>query len=113
MTANTTNMDVPSNPPSDISYILETQMTPTDTSKIKTEPSKILNVSCDIIVTDSNSEDSILNFTPETASSTENAIPHPMQKMYQKLPLLMMNKRMRVNLVQVIKFQKILCNFFT
>ena len=28
MTANTANMDVPSNPPSDISHISETQMTP-------------------------------------------------------------------------------------
>ena len=60
MTANTANMDVPSNPPSDISHISETQMTPIDTSKIKTEPSEELNVSCDIIVIDSDSEDSIL-----------------------------------------------------
>ena len=44
MTANTANMDVPSNPPSDILHISETQMTPIDTSKIKTEPSKKLNV---------------------------------------------------------------------
>ena len=40
MTANTANMDVPSNPPSDISHISETQVTPIDTSIIKTEPSK-------------------------------------------------------------------------
>ena len=105
-------MDVPSNPSSDISHISETQMTPTDTSKIKTESSKKLNVSCDIIVTDSDSEDSILNFIPEMPSSTEKAIPHPMQKVHEKLPFLMMNKTMRANLIQVIKFQKILCNLF-
>ena len=75
MTANTATIYVPSNPPSDISHISETQMTPIYTSKIKTEPSKKLNVSCDIIVIDSDSEESILNFIPETPSSTENAIP--------------------------------------
>ena len=75
MTANTANMDVPSNPPSDILYISETQMTPIETSKIKTEPSKNLNVSCDIIVIDSDSDsnDSIVNLIPETPSSTEKA----------------------------------------
>ena len=79
MTANTANMDVPSNPPGDISHISETQMTPIETSKIKTEPSKKLNVSCDIIVTDSNSDsnDSIVNVIPETPSSTEKAILPP------------------------------------
>ena len=87
MTANTANMDVPSNPPNDISHISETQITPIDTSKIKTEPSEKLNVSCDIIVIDSDSEDSILNFIPETPSSTEKAIPSPMQKVYEKFPL--------------------------
>ena len=77
MTANTANMDIPSNPPSDISHISETQMTPIDTSKIKAEPSKKLNVSCDIIVKDSDSNDSIVNLIPETSSSTEKAIPPP------------------------------------
>ena len=80
MTANTANMDVPSNPPSDISHISETQMIPINTSKIKTEPSEKLNVSCDIIVIDSDSEDSILNFITETPSSTEKAIPPPNRK---------------------------------
>ena len=74
MTANTANMDVHSNPPSDISHISESQMTPIETSKIKTEPSKKLNVSCGIIVIDS---DSIVNLIPETPSSTEKAIPPP------------------------------------
>ena len=79
MTANTANMDVPSNPPSDILHISETHMTPIETSKIKTEPSEKLNVSCDIIVinSDSNSNDSIVNLIPETPSSTEKAIPPP------------------------------------
>ena len=86
MTANTDNMDVPSNPPSDISHISETQMTPIDTSKIKTEPRKKLNVSCDIIVIDSDSEDSILNFIPETPSSTEKAIPPPNAGSVQETP---------------------------
>ena len=109
MTANTATMDVPSNPPSDISHISETQMTPTETSKIKTEPSKKLNVSCGIIVidSDSNSNDSIVNLIPETPSSTEKKqSPHPMHKVYQKLPPLMMNKTM----IQVIKSQNILFN---
>ena len=76
MTANTANMDVPSNPPSDISHISETQMTPIETSKIKTEPSEKLNVSCDIIVIDSDSDsDSIVNLIPKTPSSTEKATP--------------------------------------
>ena len=69
-------------------------------------------MSCDIIVIETDSEDSILNFIPETPSSTEKAIPHQMQKVYQKLPPLMMNKTMRLNLIQVIKFQQILYNFF-
>ena len=86
MTANTTNMDVPSNPPSDISHISETQMTPIDTSKIKTEPSKKLNVSCDIIVIDYHSEDSILNFIPEAPSSTEKAIPPPNTESVEETP---------------------------
>ena len=77
MTANTANMDVPSNPTSNISHISETQMTPVDISKIKTEPSEKLNVSCDIVVIDSDSEDSTLNFIPETPSPTEKAIPPP------------------------------------
>ena len=79
MTANTANMDVPSNPPSDISHISETQMTLIETSKIKTEPSKKLNVSCDIIVIDSDSDsnDFIVNLIPETPSSTEKANPPP------------------------------------
>ena len=72
-------MDVPSNPPSDISHISETKMTPIETSKIKTEPREKLSVSCDIIVTDSDSDsnDSIVNLIPETPSSTEKAIPPP------------------------------------
>ena len=78
MESNTTNMDVASNPPnhpSYISHISETQMTPIDTSKIKTEPSEKFNLSSDIIVIDSDSEDSIANFLPETpSSSTEKAI---------------------------------------
>ena len=86
MTANTANMDVSSNLPSDISHISETQMTPIDTSKIKTEPSKKLNVSCDIIVTDSDCEDSIPNFIPETPSSTEKAIPPPNTERVQETP---------------------------
>ena len=69
-------------------------------------------MSCDIIVIETDSEDSILHFIPETPSSTEKAILHPMQKVYQKLPPLMMNKTMRLNLIQVIKFQQILCFFF-
>ena len=81
MESNATNMDVASNPPnhpSDISHISETQMTPIDTSKIKTKPSKKFNLSSDIIVIDSNSEDSIVNFLPETPSSTtEKAITPP------------------------------------
>ena len=53
-------------------------MTPIDTSKIKTESSKKFNLSSDIIVIDSDSEDSILNFLPETpSSSTEKAITLP------------------------------------
>ena len=75
MTANTANMDVPSNPPSDLSHILETQMPPIDTSRIKTEPREKLNVSCDIIVIDSDSNNSIVNLIPETPSSTEKPIP--------------------------------------
>ena len=78
MESNTTNMHVASNHPSDISRISETQMTPIDTSKIKTEPSKKFNLSYDIIVIDSDSEDSILNFLPETPSfSTEKTITPP------------------------------------
>ena len=81
MESNTTNMDVTSNPPnhpSDISHISETQMTPIDTSKIETEPSNKFNLSSDIIVIDSDSEDSILNFLPETPSSSiEKAITPP------------------------------------
>ena len=84
MTANTANMDVPSNPPSDISYISETKMTPIDTSKIKTEPSKKLNVSCDIIVIDSDSEDSILYLKHPPLQKKQS--PHPMQKVSEKLP---------------------------
>ena len=88
MTANTANMDVPSNPPSDISHISETQVTPIDTSIIKTEPSKKLNMSCDIIVTDSDSEDSVLNFIPETPSSTEkNNPPTGCRKCMRNSPL--------------------------
>ena len=75
MTANTANMDVPSNPPSDISHISETQISPIDTSKIKTEPREKLNVSCDLIVIDSYSNDSIVNLIPETPSSTEKTNP--------------------------------------
>ena len=81
MESNTTNMDVASNPPnhpSDISHILETQITPIDTSKIKTEPSNKFNLSSDIIVIDSDSEDSIVNLLPETpSSSTEKTITPP------------------------------------
>ena len=78
MESNTTNMDVASNPPNDISHISETQMTPIDTYKIKTEPSNKFNLSSDIIVTDSDSEDSIVNFLPETPSSlTEKTITPP------------------------------------
>ena len=77
MRANTAYMDVPSNPPSEISHISEAQITPIDTSKVKTEPTEKFNVSCDIIVIDSDSDDSILNFIPETPSSREKAIPPP------------------------------------
>ena len=81
MESNTTNMDVASNPPnhpSDISHISETQMTPIDTSKIKTEPSNKFNLSSDIIVIDSDFEDSIANLLPETpSSSTEKTITPP------------------------------------
>ena len=77
ITANTANMVAPSNPPSDISHISETQMPPIDTSRIKTEPRQKLNMSCDIIVIDSDSNDSIVNLIPETPSSTEKPIPPP------------------------------------
>ena len=80
MESNTTNMDVASNPPnhpSDISHISETQMPPIDTSQIKTESREKLNVSCDIIVIDSDSTDSIVNLIPETPSSTEKPILPP------------------------------------
>ena len=62
---------------------------------------------------DSDSEDSILNFIPETPSYAEKATPPPNAESLQETPHLMMNKTMRVNLIQVIKFQKILCNIFT
>ena len=81
MESNTTNMDVASNPPnhpSDISHISETQITPIYTSKIKTEPSNKFNFSSDIIVIDSDLEDSIVNLLPETpSSSTEKTITPP------------------------------------
>ena len=78
MESNTTNMDVASNPPIHPSDISETQMSPTDTSKIKTEPSNKFNLSSDIIVIDSDSEDSIVNLLPETpSSSTEKTITPP------------------------------------
>ena len=108
MTANTANMDVPSKPPSDISHISETQMPPIDTSKIKTEPREKLNVSCYIIVIDSDSNDSIVNLIPETSSSTEKPIPPPNGQSVPETPPLMMNKTM----IQVIKFQNILLNCF-
>ena len=76
-------MDVPSNPPSDIS---KTQMLPIDTSKIKTEPREKLTVSCDIIVIDSDSNDSIVNLIPETPSSTEKPIPPPNGQSVPKTP---------------------------
>ena len=96
MTANTANMDVPSNPPGDISHISETQMTPIETSKIKTKPSEKLNVSCDIIVIDSDSDfnDSIVNLIPETPSSTEKANPPPNAQSVPETPPLMVNKTM-------------------
>ena len=55
------------------------KMTPIETSKIKTEPSKKLNVSHDIIVIDSDSDsnDSIVNLIPQTPFSTEKANPPP------------------------------------
>ena len=68
---------LPTNP-IDILHLSETQMTPIATSKIKTEPSKKFNLSSDIIVIDSDSEDSIVNFLPETpSSSTEKTITPP------------------------------------
>ena len=82
MESNTTNMDVASNPPnhpSGISHISEAQMTPIDTSKIKTEPSNKFNLSSDIIVIDSDSKDSIVNFLPETPSSSTEKNNHPTQ----------------------------------
>ena len=42
-------------------------------------------MSCDIIVIDSDSEDFILNFIPETPSSTEKAIP-PNAESVQETP---------------------------
>ena len=107
MTANTANIDVPSNPHSDISHISETQMPPIDTSKIKTEPSKNLNVSCDIIVINYDSYDFIVNLIPETPSSTEKAIPPSNGQSVSETPPVMMNKTM----IQVIKSQNILFNF--
>ena len=115
MESNTTNMDVASNPPnhpSDISHISETQMTPIDTSKIKTEPSNKFNLSSDIIVIDSDSEDSIVNLLPETpSSSTEKTItPSNTENVAETPPSvpLMMTKTMTLNSIQVIKSLNIL-----
>ena len=94
---NTTKDDNPPSPPSDISHISETQITPLDQSEIKTEPpidiSKIKtepnlknNLPCDIIVIHSDSEDSLLNVIPETPSSTENTIPPPNPKIAPETP---------------------------
>ena len=94
---NTTKDDNPPSPPSDISHILETQISPLDQSEIKTEPpidiSKIKtepnlknNLPRDIIVIHSDSEDSFLNVIPETPSSTENTIPLPNPKIVPETP---------------------------
>ena len=94
---NTTKDDNPPSPPSDISHILETQITPLDQSeiktkppidisKIKTEPNLKNNLPCDIIVKHSDSEDSFLNVIPETPSSTENTIPPPNPEIVPETP---------------------------
>ena len=59
---------------------------PIDTSKIKTEPREKLNVSCDVIVIDSDSNDSIVNLISETPSSTEKSIPPPNEQSVPETP---------------------------